>query len=132
MLYAFHKSQNDRKPGSVHATYLMYGVKRAAEKPSQADDGDVAMAEEPSEHVPIYTLSIAKEEDLSGAFLTSTNTVVVSAHGADLCLHGKDCLELYDHVSSIHVYSIGPNPTKVSELHGLTIKGYDPAVFKAC
>ncbi|KLU81786.1 hypothetical protein MAPG_00867 [Magnaporthiopsis poae ATCC 64411] len=92
MLYEFHKSQNDRKAGSVHATYLMYGVKRAVEQPSQADDGDVAMAEEPSEHVPIYTLSIAKEEDLS------------------------DCLELYDHVSSIHVYSIGPNPTKDLQL----------------
>ncbi|KAL8298355.1 hypothetical protein RB597_006802 [Gaeumannomyces tritici] len=88
MLYEFHKSQNDRKSGSVHATYLMYGVKRAAEQPTQAGDGDVEMAEEPSEHVPTYTLSIAKEEDLS------------------------DCLALYDHVSSIHVYSIGPNPTK--------------------
>ncbi|KAL8382636.1 hypothetical protein RB595_006426 [Gaeumannomyces hyphopodioides] len=92
MLYEFHKSQNDRKSGSVHATYLMYGVKRAAEQSTQAGDGDVEMAEEPSEHVPTYTLSIAKEEDLS------------------------DCLALYDHVSSIHVYSIGPSPAKDLQL----------------
>jgi DNA polymerase delta subunit 3 len=28
MLFEFHRSQNAKKPGTVHATYLMSGIKR--------------------------------------------------------------------------------------------------------
>jgi hypothetical protein len=73
MLYEFHKSQNELKPGTIHATYLIYGVKRSAETLSHTqDNGDVEMTssmpevEEPSEHVPVYTLTLASEEGLVG------------------------------------------------------------------
>jgi len=72
MLYDFHKSQNARKPGSVHATYLLYGTSRS--EPGQKDegDGDVEMTssmpegETLSEQVPTLTLSLVPEEQLNG------------------------------------------------------------------
>ncbi len=74
LLYEFHKSQNAKKPGSLHATYLVYGSKKA-EEPSQAahDDGDVEMSSsmpefEPlSDQVPMVALSLVAEEKLNGA-----------------------------------------------------------------
>ena len=73
MLYDFHKSQNDRKPGSIHATYLVYGTAKKAT--GQQHDGDVEMTDsQPSEdghgpfsdEVPTQTLSLVKEEQLQG------------------------------------------------------------------
>ena len=72
MLWDFYKSQNDRKPGSIHATYLVYGT---AKKASQHQDGDVEMTDsQPSEddhgslsdEVTTQTLSLVKEEQLQG------------------------------------------------------------------
>lgn len=73
MLYDFHKSQNARKPNSVHATYLVYGTKRA-EEPNQPvqGDGDVEMTssipevESIPEQVPTFTLSLVTEKKLQG------------------------------------------------------------------
>lgn len=85
MLYDFHKWQNDKKPGSLHATYLVYGTAREAD----AHDGDVEMsdsqhseAELPhapfSDAVPTHTLSLVKEEELSGVYNGQyTKTVAV-------------------------------------------------------
>ena len=72
MLYDFYKSQNDRKPGTIHATYMVYGV---AKSTAQQQDGDVEMTDsQPSEdgHGPYsdqvltQTLSLVKEEQLQG------------------------------------------------------------------
>jgi DNA polymerase delta subunit 3 len=68
MLYDFHKWQNDKRPGSLHATYLVYGTQRKAEQ-----DGDVEMTDSMSDsgipfsdEVPTKTLSLVKEEQLQG------------------------------------------------------------------
>jgi DNA polymerase delta subunit 3 len=70
MLYDFHEWQNNMRPGTVHATYLLYGT-RTAEKLHQ--DGDVEMtssapehAEPLSEDVTTYTLSVVQEARLEG------------------------------------------------------------------
>ena len=80
MLFDFHKSQNDRRPGAVHATYLIYGTKTAG--PSRSgEDGDVEMANNTSdaesiaEAVPCSTLSIVQEEKLQGMDITSLQRV---------------------------------------------------------
>ncbi|KAI0844395.1 DNA polymerase subunit Cdc27 [Daldinia vernicosa] len=100
MLYDFHKWQNDKRPGSLHATYLVYGTKKATVKVEESD-GDVKMtdsqdAEEMhvplSDEVPTYTLSIVKEEQL------------------------QDLLAEYDEVTSIHIYSLAPHPLKDLQL----------------
>ena len=74
MLYEFHRSQNAKRPGAVHATYLVYGTKTAADGPSarNGSDGDVEMAssapevESLAEVVPTSTLSLVPEEQLKG------------------------------------------------------------------
>lgn len=44
MLFEFHKWQNAMKPGTVHATYLVYGTKLPELPPPKIqDDGDVDM-----------------------------------------------------------------------------------------
>ncbi|KAK3306930.1 DNA polymerase subunit Cdc27 [Chaetomium strumarium] len=97
MLYDFHRSQNAKRPGAVHATYLVYGTKIAAHGPPAAQngsDGDVEMASSPrdakmlTEAVPTSTLSLVPEERL------------------------KETLADYENVTSIHVYAVGPHPTK--------------------
>jgi len=72
ILYEFHKSQNAKRPSSIHATYLVYGVKT----PEKAqEDGDVEMtssAPDPDAHnesapdvVMAYTLTVVPEEELA-------------------------------------------------------------------
>ncbi|KAK8052593.1 hypothetical protein PG993_003978 [Apiospora rasikravindrae] len=91
MLYDFHKSQNDKNPGSLNATYLVYGTRRS----SDGQDGDVEMTDSVSdkdetfsETVPTQTLALVREEML------------------------QDTLHQYDEVTSIHVYSLAPHPMK--------------------
>jgi DNA polymerase delta subunit 3 len=77
MLYEFHRSQNAKRPGAVHATYLVYGTKRASDGPSASQngtDGDVDMTssapevESLTEVVPTSTLSLVPEKRLKGWF----------------------------------------------------------------
>lgn len=73
MLYDYHVYQNEQKPKSIHATYLVYGLK--ASQKQKGADGDVEMSMSSSmpdqdgndeEHVPTYTLSLIREENLTG------------------------------------------------------------------
>ncbi|KAI1850177.1 hypothetical protein JX265_013456 [Neoarthrinium moseri] len=97
MLYEFHKWQNDKRPGTLHATYLVYGTRRKTEEP----DGDVEMTDSQSEsgfgtsfsdEVLIHTLTLAKEDQL------------------------QDVVQQYEQVTSIHVYSLAPHPLKDLQL----------------
>ena len=70
MLYDFHKWQNDKKPATVHATYLICGTKQMRND----HNGDVDMTNSQmsedncqtpfSDEVPMETLSLVKEEQL--------------------------------------------------------------------
>ncbi|EOO03850.1 putative dna polymerase subunit cdc27 protein [Phaeoacremonium minimum UCRPA7] len=84
MLYDFHKSQNDRRPGAIYATYLVYGIKKSVEATNGhvREDGDVEM-----------TSSMPEAESVAEEITTHT-------------------LTLYEQVTSIHVYSLGPHPLK--------------------
>jgi DNA polymerase delta subunit 3 len=76
MLFEFHRSQNARKPGSIHATYLVCGTKRSDDSELDAvkteQDGDVEMTssapeiDSPAEKVFTTTLSLVSETDLKG------------------------------------------------------------------
>lgn len=76
MLYEFHRSQNAKRPGAVHATYLIYGSKNASDGPRNSADGDVEMASSPpevgslTEVVPTFALSLVPEERLEGEQLS--------------------------------------------------------------
>lgn len=71
MLYDFHKRQNDKKPNTVHATYIIYGSR----SPPVQQDEDVEMTDSQeseavdapySDLVPTFTLSLVREEQLQG------------------------------------------------------------------
>jgi len=91
MLYEYHKYQNAQKPDSIHATYLVYGVKKSE---ASQEDGDVDMAssmpdqDETPDVVHSNTLTLVREEDLT------------------------ETLAAYESVSSLHVYSLAPHPQR--------------------
>jgi DNA polymerase delta subunit 3 len=76
MLYDFHKSQNDRRPGAVHATYLIYGTKKPVEL-RNGDGEDVEMTgsmpdvDSLADEVASLTLSLVQEERLKGMWPVS-------------------------------------------------------------
>jgi DNA polymerase delta subunit 3 len=87
MLYDFHRTQNARKPGSLHATYLVAGTRKPEAQASsnghtstsQADE-DVPMSDisflnssMPDQDgqaeitsIPVTTITLVKEEELEG------------------------------------------------------------------
>lgn len=73
MLFEFHKSQNAKKPGAIHATYLVYGTKKpGSHEGVSQEDGDVEMTssmpdvDSVHEEVPVVTMSLVPEESLGG------------------------------------------------------------------
>ncbi|KAH9219633.1 DNA polymerase subunit Cdc27 [Leptodontidium sp. 2 PMI_412] len=104
MLYDFHRQQNAKKPGTIHATYLISGTK-GKEEPlatngaAKKDGEDDYMQSSPfmASSMPaaegtgesgVLSITLVKEENL------------------------EEVRSQYEHISSIHVYSIGPHPLK--------------------
>jgi len=88
MLYDFHKNQNAKKPGTIHATYLISGTKRIDEttpKPGgiKKDGEDDYMAsssfmsssmpqpEEGTGESSVLSITLVKEENLEGRYTPS-------------------------------------------------------------
>src|ERR1700712_2034899 len=85
MLYDFHRSQNAKKPGTIHATYLISGSK-SKEKPEpisgelKKDGEDDYMQSSPfiDSSMPqqvegtgessVLSITLVREEDLDGLF----------------------------------------------------------------
>lgn len=85
MLYDFYDEQTRRKPGSIHATYLVGGVRRVTEPPGtngvqKVNDQDVHMPSSPymsssmphqdgeEEEQTVRSITLVKEEQLEGRF----------------------------------------------------------------
>ena len=81
MLYEFYTYENRKRPGSVHATYLLYGTQdpavARANGASQQDGEDISMTsspfmsslpqdEENAQEPPIKAMSVVREENLDG------------------------------------------------------------------
>lgn len=66
MLYDFYKYQNALRADSVHATYLVYGIKST----DGQTDGDVDMGssqpEVLTEQVPTITMTLVTDANLNG------------------------------------------------------------------
>ena len=90
MLFDFHRSQNARKPGSIHATYLLCGTHKPETSSTANGNGsttngveDIPMSDisflsssmpgqevqSEVETIPVTTVTLAKEEDLEGRFV---------------------------------------------------------------
>ncbi|CZR63295.1 uncharacterized protein PAC_13192 [Phialocephala subalpina] len=104
MLYEFHREQNGRKPGTIHATYLISGTKRKEPEPTNGaaeQDGEdthmqsslyfsssMPQPEESIEESGVLSITLVREENL------------------------EEVRSQYEHITSVHVYSIGPHQLK--------------------
>jgi len=106
MLFEFHRQQNAKKPGTVHATYLVAGSMHTNDQPPANDqhskDGEDSIMQsspafrsspppnpqEVAEDTPVLSITLVREEDLD------------------------ELRKSYESVTSIHVYSLGPTPIK--------------------
>lgn len=83
MLFEFHRQQNVKKPGTVHATYLVAGVKRQSvattTNGNTVKDGEdeymqnspfksspIPNQDELVEDSPVFSITLVREEDLEG------------------------------------------------------------------
>lgn len=86
MLYEFHRQQNSKKPGTIHATYLLAGVKRPDTQITNgaAKDGEdhymqsspfmnssMPQLEHGTGESGVLTISLVKEEELEGTYTAS-------------------------------------------------------------
>jgi DNA polymerase delta subunit 3 len=113
MLFDFHQKQNAKKPGSVHATYLITGTRTPPKPQRQAkadtQDGEDAVMqssppipnssapqapEDDTEPTPVRSVLLVKEEHLSQAKAT------------------------FEKITGIHVYSLAAGG--LSDLNSLT------------
>ncbi|KAF7910578.1 hypothetical protein BELL_0121g00150 [Botrytis elliptica] len=106
MLFEFHRVQNAKKPGTIHATYLIGGTKRkeAPEVEAQKDGEDDYM-----QSSPFVGSSMPQLEGITGEGSTFSITLT---REEDL----ETTRSQYEHISSIHIYSLGPHPLKELQL----------------
>lgn len=103
MLYEFHRVQNKKKPGSLHATYLISGVRREevasqslAKKSINVDNLHQSISylcsssppPEDTQKIPVTTISLVREEILD------------------------EERSKYESLSAIHIYSISQQALK--------------------
>lgn len=80
ILYEFHRTENAKKPQSVHATYVISGVQKPPEPPATNGHADEDEVMQSSPYIPssmpnqdltpdssrIASIILAREEDLEG------------------------------------------------------------------
>ncbi|KAK1700175.1 DNA polymerase subunit Cdc27 [Colletotrichum godetiae] len=111
MLYDFHRSQNGMRPGTIHATYLIYGT-QAVQKVQ--NDGDVEMTSSPpdveaSEDVVTHSMSLVPGDLLKGNSKIHVFTLTITDDFSET-------LATYEEVSSFHIYSLARHPTRDLQL----------------
>ncbi|KAG9826394.1 hypothetical protein KCU98_g11557, partial [Aureobasidium melanogenum] len=104
MLYDFHRSQNNKQPKSLHATYLVTGTQSLL--PQHAEN-DTLESQDASDK----TLQTTPAHQTPGAY-QATSLLLVDEDNLDTAK------STFDDVLSIHVYSI--QPSKINDLHILT------------
>ncbi|KAF5872315.1 putative dna polymerase subunit cdc27 protein [Botrytis fragariae] len=107
MLFEFHRVQNAKKPGTIHATYLIGGTKRKeahTEIEAQKDGEDDYM-----QSSPFVGSSMPQAEGSTGEGSTLSITLT---REEDL----ETIRSQFEHISSIHIYSLGPHPLKELQL----------------
>jgi hypothetical protein len=98
MLFEFHRQQNAKKAGSIHATYILAGNKRRIEPIAIGNgttkDGDdaymqsspfqsspvAAVPEETIEDTPVLSVTLVREEDIEGTCLIAIQWKLLTSH----------------------------------------------------
>lgn len=115
MLYEFHRKQNSKKPGSVHASYLITGT-RIPQTPKQPNGGhgqdkdgeDTVMRSSP----PMPSSSMPQPEEEQAAPVPVRSVLIVKEE------HLDKAKATFEQITAIHVYSL--QAKGLSDLHALT------------
>ena len=113
MLFEFHQKQNAKKPGSVHATYLITGT-RLPPKPQQANNTDSQDSEDAvmqsSPPIPKSSAPQAPEDDIEPVPVRSMLLVKEE--------HLQKAKATFEEITGIHMYSLASGG--LSDLNSLT------------
>ncbi len=112
MLYEFHRKQNGKRPGSVHATYLIAGTRRGETSSQQTNgthsqrDGDDTVMQSspllaPSSSIPMPSQDEVPEAEPKPVHIRS----IMLVKQEDL----ERAKKTFDTITSIHVYSLQPD-----------------------
>ncbi|PYI04329.1 hypothetical protein BO78DRAFT_449936 [Aspergillus sclerotiicarbonarius CBS 121057] len=113
MLYDFHHNENNKKPNSVNATYIITGVQKTPELTSAANEAQDSFDDSngipPSS--PYVNSSMPNQDAVTDEIAISS---VLLVREEDL----EDAKSTFQSIASIHVYSI--QPTVLQDLNVLT------------
>lgn len=109
MLYDFHQTQNARRPSSVHATYLLSGVRMpialaSVTNGSHKDGDDMPMADASG---PGAMSSSMPEHEEQVAEIVPVTTITLVAEAALESVKAQ-----YESISSIQICALTPGPLK--------------------
>ncbi|KAK5132294.1 hypothetical protein LTR08_009202 [Meristemomyces frigidus] len=105
MLYEFHRKQNAKKPGSVHATYLITGIRREQTPAqtngvhSQKDGEDTVMQSSP----PLPESSAPVPEESAEEPVVVRSVLLVKEE------HLAQAKTTFESITGIHIYSLQAN-----------------------
>lgn len=105
MLFDFHRHQNAKKPGTIHATYLIIGTRQDEEISKFSNGADVDKTDDGFIQSSPFTCSPLSASDESVKIPIKTITLV---READL----EKIRSKYEQIDSIHIYSLGPYSVK--------------------
>ena len=113
MLYEFHRKSSAKKPGSVHATYLISGRKHLQNEPRtngshSQNDGDKTMQSSP----PLPSSSAPQPDE------NTAEPIVIRIIMLAKEEHLDQAKKQFEHISTIHVYSLQANG--LSDVQALT------------
>jgi len=113
MLFEFHQKQNAKKPGSVHATYLITGTRLPpnSQQPTHAEsqDGEDAVMQS-SPPIPNSSAPQATEDDIEPTPIRSI--LIVKEE------HLQKAKATFEQITGIHMYSLAAGG--LSDLNSLT------------
>lgn len=108
MLYEFHRKQNAKKPGSVHATYLLTGTRRVERVEPQTNGGAGQDEDTPMQSSPPFPGSSAPKPDVDVDERQSIVRSVMLVKEEDL----EQVRAVFEDVTSIHIYSLEASTLK--------------------
>jgi DNA polymerase delta subunit 3 len=113
MLFEFHQKQNAKKPGSVHATYLITGTRlppksQQSNNAESQDSEDAVMQSSPP--IPNRSAPQAAEEDVEATPIRSLLLVKEE--------HLQKAKATFEQITGIHVYSLAAGG--LSDLNSLS------------
>ena len=127
ILYEFYEHENSKKPGSVHATYLIAGTKKTPTKTTLTNRHANGLNEDdepiPSSPPP-FTSSMLQSSQHDGASQASYQESVPVKSVTLVREEGLGKMkEKFETITSIHIYSLSPH--RLQDLQTLTDIGRD-------